>query len=64
MLESVYIKTEEYFKDIKDHLATQNGHIDDLRKFKIQAQAIIGFMAFVVSVTAGTLLTLIAAKVL
>ncbi len=63
-LEAYYVEVNESLKEIKNHLARQNGSIDSLSRFKIQAQAILGFMAFVVSVTAGTLLTLVLAEVL
>lgn len=63
-LEAYYAEIPEHLKEIKGHLARQNGHIDDLRRWKIQAQAVLGFMAFIVSVTAGTLLTLLATEVL
>lgn len=63
-LEAYYVEVNDSLKEIRDEMAAANGTVKDLVKFKIQAQAIIGFMAFVVSVTAGTLLTLIVAKVL
>lgn len=63
-LEAYYVEINDTLKKIRDEMKTANGTVKDLVKFKIQAQAIIGFMAFVVSVTAGTLLTLIVAKVL
>ncbi|MEE9149949.1 MAG: hypothetical protein V3U27_21435 [Candidatus Tectomicrobia bacterium] len=63
-LEAYYVEVNESLKHIKEEMQTANGTVKDLVKFKIQAQAIIAFMAFVVSVTAGTLLTLIVAKVL
>ena len=63
-LEAHYVEINDSLKDIRDEMKASNGTVKDLVKFKIQAQAIIAFMAFVVSVTAGTLLTLIVAKVL
>lgn len=63
-LEAYYVEVNESLKEIKAEMKAANGTVAGLVKFKIQAQAIIGFMAFVVSVTAGTLLTLIVAKVL
>ena len=63
-LEVYYAEVSESLKEIKQHLVTQNGRIYTLATFKIQAQAILGFMAFVVSVTAGTLLTLVLTEVL
>ncbi len=63
-LETYFAQIDQTLTDIKDEMKTSNGTIKDLVRFKIQAQAIIGFMAFVVSVTAGTLLTLIMTKVL
>ncbi len=63
-LEAYYVEVNDSLKDIRNEMKRANGTVKDLVKFKIQAQAIIGFMAFVVSVTAGTLLTLIVAKVL
>ena len=55
---------ETHWESIDTHLATSNGTVKDLVKFKIQAQAIITFMAFTVSLTAGTLITLLVTKVL
>ena len=63
-LEAHYVEINDSLKKIRDEMKASNGTVKDLVKFKIQAQAIIAFMAFVVSVTAGTLLTLIMAKVL
>ena len=63
-LEAHYVEINDSLKAIKDEMTTTNGTITSLVKFKIQAQAILGFMAFVVSVTAGTLLTLIVTEVL
>ena len=63
-LEVYYVQVSDSLKDIKKQMETTNGTITSLVKFKIQAQAILGFMAFVVSVTAGTLLTLIVTEVL
>ena len=63
-LEAHYVEINDSLKAIKKEMTIANGTLKDLVKFKIQAQAIIGFMAFVVSVTAGTLLTLIVTEVL
>lgn len=63
-LEAHYVEINESLKAIREAAETSNGAIKDLVKFKIQAQAILGFMAFVVSVTAGTLITLIVTEVL
>ena len=63
-LEAHYVEINDSLKEIKKGQKESNGTIKDLAKFKIQAQAILGFMAFVVSVTAGTLLTLIVTEVL
>jgi len=63
-LEAYYVEINDSLKEIQKEMKTANGTIKDLVKFKIQAQAILGAMAFVVSVTAGTLLTLIVTEVL
>lgn len=59
-LEEAYVGIRDDIREIKDHLATQNGRIAAQDKFKIQAQAILGFLGFVVAVTAGTLITILA----
>ena len=63
-LEAYYVEVNASLKDIKEAMIASNGTVKDLVKFKIQAQAIITFMAFTVSLTAGTLITLLVTKVL
>ena len=63
-LEAHYVEINESLKGIKEAMVVSNGTIKDLVKFRIQVQAILGFMAFTVSLTAGTLLTLVLTEVL
>lgn len=63
-LEAYYSEVNTSLKEINTHLKEQNGEIGQLSRFKIQVQAILAFLGFVVSLTAGTLIALLAAQVL
>ncbi len=70
-LEANFAQTVEYFKDIKadsrevkDHLATLNGSTASIKAWQ---QRVIGAgmaLSFIVAATAGTLITVVATRVL
>ena len=60
-LEIYYVQSVEHFVEIKEHLARQNGRLDDHERFKIQVQAILAAIGFVLSLSiTGTVVMLLA----
>ena len=51
-LETNYAFTVEAFTEIRDHLARQNGHIDELQSWRIRVMAVLATLG---AVTAGSL---------
>ena len=50
-LETMYVFSQEAFGKIEKHLAAQNGHIDELRSWRIRVMAVLATLG---AVTTGS----------